>query len=204
MVRVPIRHSLPNFRTVSTFGSLKNGNCLSLMGGQYRGRICNGTSVLTDGIVPALSNVSNGSPESHWASQLLTMEQNNNEQIALSFEVENQIYDCVELAVVNCPQWRMNASRINIYSDASFRPEREDALFGSSISNYSLSNTSCDYLVKFYVSFMPVNSSYFNIEFPGLSLLNYVFVGEISFLSDAHDCEQWPPELIETTIDRKI
>ena len=207
---VPIRYSLPTFRTVSRFGSLKDGSCSSVVSwlnqtNIHCGRICNGASVLTDGIIPALSNVSNDSG-SLWASQLLTMTQSNEELIALSYEVENQIYDCVELAVVNCPQRHWNVSMINIYSDTSFRPERMNDSLGTNVkADYVLGNTSCDYLVKFYVSFKPVNSSYFNIEFPGRSSENYVFVGEVSFLSDVYDqCEKWPPELIENTIYRKI
>ena len=176
---VPVRHSLPRFRTVPRFGSLKNGSCKLVMNGTYRGSICNGTSVLTDGIIPALRIDSS----SLWASQLLTMEQSRTERIVLSFELENQVYDCVELAVVNCPQRNWNASMINIYSDTSFRPERESESLGILEANYVLSNTSCDYLVKFYVSFMPVNTSYFNIEFPVHTSNNYVFVGEISFFN---------------------
>ena len=209
MVSVPIRLSLPKTRAVSLFNSSINGNCSSLMtsdppdGMIYRGIICNGTNVLNDGIVPALDNVSDDS-SSLWASQLLIMKQSN-KQITLSFEVENQVYDCVELAVFNCPERRlsMNASRINIYSDTSFRPEREVDSFGTNETSYFLSNTSCDYLVKFYVSFMPVNSSYFNIEFPALGSENYIFLGEVSFLSGAGDCEQYPPELIRKTIYRQ-
>ena len=37
-----------------------------------------------------------------------------------------------------------------------------------------------------------------NIEFPSLQR-NYVFMGEVSFLTGADDCEQWPPELINET-----
>ena len=200
MVRVPIQHSLPDARTESMFGSLENGNCSSVIPGSYRGSICNGTSVLNDGIIPALSNINDS--ESLWAAQLLTMKQSRStEPIVLSFKVENQIYNvnCIELAVFNCPQGGMNATRINIYSDTSFRPEREDTSFGSNETNYFLSNTSCDYLVKFYVSFTPVNSSYFNIEFPAHTSENYVFLGEVSFLTGADNCEQYPPELIKTT-----
>ena len=204
MGRVPIRHPLPNARTKSVFGSLENGNCSSLIlgpstpDGIHRGSICNGTSVLNDGIIPALRNVSSDS-RSLWAAQLLTMEQSKIEQIVLSFEVENQVYNCIELSVFNCPLRHMTASRINIYSDKSFRPERVEASLGTNEVNYSLSNASCDYLVKFYVSFTSVNSSYFNIEFPALTSENSVFVGEVSFLTGADNCEQCPPELIETT-----
>ena len=109
----------------------------------------------------------------------------------------------MELAVFNCPEMDMSASRLSIYQDNSFRPGRDfgetENSFGTNIKNHSLNNASCDYLLKFYVSFMPVNSSYFNIEFPVLNSINYVFMGEVSFLTGAGDCEQWLPELIEKT-----
>ena len=200
MVSVPIRHSLPNHRARSLFGSSITGNCSVPPYPGNRGSICNGTSVLNDGVIPALNDVSDNS-ESLWAAELLTTRQKSN-TIVLSFEVtEFQFYDCLELAVFNCPQRNMDASRFNIYRDTSFRPNRMNELLGERIKkNHSLSNTSCDYLLKFYVSLMSeVNSSYFNIEFPSLTSENYVFVGEVSFLTGAGDCEQWPPELIETT-----
>ena len=199
-MNVPInRHSLPNARTVSEFGSLEDGNCSSVIHSStrhfiYRGSICNGTSVLNDGIIPALSNITSDSL-SLWAAQLLTMRQVKSLRIVLSFEVENQFYDCMKLVVFNCPENGVNASRINVYRDTSFRPERQDTSLGIAIkANHSLSNTSCDHLLKFYVSFMSVNSSYFNIEFPGRTSHNYVYVGEVSFLAGAGDCEQRPPE----------
>ena len=205
---VPIRHSLPDARTVSKFGSSENGNCSQIRHSSehsdiHHGGVCDGTSVLNDGIIPALSNVSNDSM-SIWAAELLTMKQVRNVPIVLSFEVMNQSYDCMELAVFNCPQMNMNASRLSIYQDNSFRPGREfgeiDSSMGTTIKlNHSLNNASCDHLLKFYVSFMPVKSSYFNIEFPVLSSENYVFMGEVSFLAGAGDCEQCPPELIEKT-----
>ena len=201
MVSVPIRHSLPNHRAQSLFGSSITGKCSAPPhAGTNRGSICNGTSVLNDGVIPALNDVSDNN-ESLWAAQLLTMRQRKDIRIVLSFEVENKFYDCMKLAVFNCPERAMNASRMNIHRDTSFRPEREDDSLGTNITaNHSLSNTSCDYLLKFYVSLMSeVNSSYFNIEFPSLKSENYVFVGEVSFLTGAGDCEQWPPELIETT-----
>ena len=197
---VPIRHSLPDARTVSKFGSSENGNCLQIRPSSepdiHRGSVCNGTSVLSDGIIPALSEVGNDS--SLWAAELLTMRQMNT-RIPLSFEVKNDFYDCMELAVFNCPGRDMNASRVNIYRDTSFRPERQIVSLGINIANYSLSDTSCDYLLKFYVNITSeVNSSYYNIEFPSLQQ-NYVFIGEVSFLTGADDCEQWPPELINET-----
>ena len=204
---VPIRHSLPDHRTVSKFGSSEDGNCLQIRRSSepdiYRGSICNGTSVLNDGIIPTLSNVSNDSM-SFWAAELLTMRQVGNVPTVLSFEVMNQSYDCVELAVFNCPQMNMSASRLGIYQDDSFRPGREfgeiDSSMGTAIKlNHSLNNVLCDHLLKFYVSFMPVKSSYFNIEFPVLNSINYMFMGEVLFLTGAGDCEQRLPELIEKT-----
>ena len=199
MVSVPTRHSLPNNRLIPMFGSLKNGSCSSAVSSAYRGGICDGTSVLNDNIIPAL-NVSDDS-KSVWASQLLTMKRGSNGPIVLSFEVENQFYDCIALAVFNCPERGMNASIFNIYSDISFRPERSNVSLGNEIkANHSLSNYSCEYLLKFYVSSQSTQSSYFNIEFPNYTeVISHVFVGEVSFFSGAGDCDLWPSELIETT-----
>ena len=197
---VPIRHSLPDSRTVSEFGSSDDGNCLQILRSSehsdiYRGSVCDGTSVLNDGIIPALSNVSNDSM-SFWAAELLIMRQVRNVPIVLSFEVMNQSYDCMELAVINCPQMNINVARLSIYQEDSFRPGRDfgetESSLGTNIKNHSLNNASCDHLVKFYVSFMPINCSYFNIEFSMLNSTNYVFMGEVSFLTGAGDCEQWP------------
>ena len=205
---LPIRHSLPNARIEARFGSSPTGNCSSVIhgpspqNGLYRGSICNGTSVLNDGIIPALSDINWDSGSlSNWATQLLAMKNENNLPIVLSFQVENQVYNCIELAVFNCPEENVNASIINIYRDTSFRPENENESLGVSIkSDYSLSNTSCDYLLKFYVNIMSeVKSSYYNIEFPTFNPENFIYVGEVSFLTGADDCERWPPELIETT-----
>ena len=166
---IPIRHSLPNTRTMMKFGSSQDGKCSSVIHNStqhliYRGSICDGVSVLNDGIIPALSEVGNDS--SLWAAELLTMRQMNT-RIVLSFEVKNDFYNCMELAMFNCPERNMNVSRVNIYRDTSFRPERQTDSLGINIANYSLSNTSCHYLLKFYVNIMSeVNSSYYNIEFP--------------------------------------
>ena len=202
---VPIRHSLPDTRTKSEFGSSEDGNCLQIRRSSehsdiHHGSICDGASVLNDGVIPALSEVSTND-SSLWAAELLTMKPVNS-RIVLSFEVKNDFYDCMELAMFNCPERDMTASRVNIYRDTSFRPERdsETVSFGINIARYSLSNTSCDYLLKFYVNIMSeVNSSYYNINFPLLKQQNYVFIGEVSFLTGADDCEQWPPELIKET-----
>ena len=71
---VPIRHSLPDARTVSELGSSEDGNCLQIRRSSepdiHRGSICDGASVLNDGIIPALSEVGNDS--SLWAAELLT------------------------------------------------------------------------------------------------------------------------------------
>ena len=212
-VSIPIRHSLPDTRTVSKYGSSEDGNCLHVRRSSdhsdiiYRGSICNGTSVLNDGVIPALSNISyTNDSHSIWAEQLLIMKHESNLPIVLSFEVENRSYDCMQLAIFNCPNKQMNASRVRVYRDTIFRPQRpplpnKTVPLGDMIKDHVLSNTSCIYLLKFYISFMSnVTTPYFNIEFPAFSsALNYVLVGEVSFLSGTGGCEQWPTELIQTT-----
>ena len=64
-----IRHSLPP-QLVSVFGSDVNGKCTSISG--TGNNICNGTSVLNDGIISALSGTRQEN-NSEWAAQLFTM-----------------------------------------------------------------------------------------------------------------------------------
>ena len=68
-----IRHSrsLPS-QLVSVFGSDVNGRCRCASISGTGNNICNGMSVLNDGIIPALSGVSQET-NSEWAAQLFTM-----------------------------------------------------------------------------------------------------------------------------------
>ena len=81
--------------------------------------ICNGTSVLNDGIIPALSQETN----SEWAAQLFAMRRAGNERIFMSVEVPVMSLDSVQLAVFNCPQQGIYAPAVNVYVDSSLRPE---------------------------------------------------------------------------------
>ena len=175
-----------------------NGRCTSICGDNNN--ICNGTSVLNDGLIPALSGVSED-PQSQWAAQLFTMGRamSGTARIILSFEVERAIYNRVELAVFNCPERGIYTPVINVYVDFSFRPVRDnDGTLTNFITNQSLPSTSCDHLIKFCVQFSgAVSVPYFNLEFPHQDNSNssFVFLGEVTFLrSGAEPCG--PPELI--------
>ena len=97
----PIRHSLPPELESGLFGSPVNGGCSSTSG--TNNEICDGTSVLNDGILPALSGVSNDSA-SQWASELFTMRRSGTDSIVLSLGVlTGHIHNRVELTVFNCP-----------------------------------------------------------------------------------------------------
>ena len=174
-----------------------NGRCTSICGDNNN--ICNGTSVLNDGLIPALSGVSED-PQSQWAAQLFTMGRamSGTARIILSFEVEHNTYDRVELAVFNCPERGIYTPVVNVYIDTSFRPERDGANLGFFNTNQSLLSTSCDHLIKFCVQFFGgVSAPYFNLEFPYQTNSNpsFVFLGEVTFLHNgAESCG--PPELI--------
>ena len=144
----PIRHSLPTQVLQPVFGSQAAGRCTSIAG-----NICNGTSVLSDGIIPALSGISN-CPQSEWANQLFTMRRNLNRdaRIVLSFEVKPINHDRVELVVFNCPEYAIYSPFVNVYIDIWFDPE--DSSLGRLISNQSLSVASCDHLIRFCVTSM--------------------------------------------------
>lgn len=196
-VNLPVRHSLPSKRLYPKFGSHVNGHCTPSPSGD--GNICNGTSELNNGIIPALSGVSNDT-QSQWASQLFTLRRNSvgTARIILSFEVEHATYDRLELTVFNCPEMGIYTPRVNVYVDDSFRPGRDDRGVGNIVVNRYLLNTSCDHLVNFCVMFNDsLSASYFNLEFPHQNNLNshFVFLGEVTFLdSGMEPCD--PPKLI--------
>ena len=202
-VSSPVRHSLPQYRLQPLFGSEMNGRCTSISGDNNN--ICNGTSVLNDGIIPALSGVSDD-PQSQWADQLFTMGRTmtGTARVILSFEVERAIYNRLELAVFNCPGQGIYTPVVNVYVDFSFRPERSDSTIGFFNTNRSLLSTSCDHLIKFCVQFSgSVSVPYFNLEFPHQDNSNssFVFLGEVTFLRNAAEpCG--PPELITMPVGK--
>ena len=192
-----IRHTLPS-QLVSMFGSDVNGRCTSISG--TGSNICNGTSVLNDGIIPALSGVSQET-NSEWADQLFTMRRQGNERIIVSVEVPPTCLNSVQFTVFNCPQQGIYAPVVNVYSYSSLRSEITGSLpANKSITNETLTATSCDHLIKFCVDFGSVFTlPYYILEFPYQNNSDFVFLDEVIFsnLLDA-PCPQ--PELITMTV----
>ena len=166
----PLSHSLPPQR-VSVFGSQAEGGCTSISN-----IICNGTSVLNDGIIPALSRVSD-SPSSQWAAQLFTMTRSATEDIILTIEVDGVSHDRVEFAVFNCPDRGIYAPQVEVYFANS------DGVSLALVTNQSLTNTSCDYLLNFCVDFPIAQVTHYNIIFPYQNNSNSVFLGEVKFIN---------------------
>ena len=113
--------------------------------------------MLNDGIIPALSGISNSS-QSEWADHLFTMRRtlsNSSAGIVLSFEVEPVNHDRMKLALFNCPERAIYTPVVNVYVDTSFSPEHLDILKMSQ----PLSETSCDHLIEFCVDLMEQSRS---------------------------------------------
>ena len=87
--------------------------------------ICHGTSVLNNGIIPALSGVSQEN-HSEWAAQLFTMRRQGNERIIVSVEVPPTCLNSVRLTVFNCPQQGIYAPAVNVYSYSSLLKTRNN------------------------------------------------------------------------------
>lgn len=134
------------------FGSDVNGNCTNTIGNNSN--ICIGTSVLNDGDIPVFSGISSDI-ESLWAAKLFTMERPNSlAKIIISFEVEPLDYDHVEIVLFNCPELKISAPFINIYSNrASFRVESADKILGNLRVNQSIVGFSCSHLIRFCIKF---------------------------------------------------
>ena len=179
----PLRHSLPPQRE-SVFGSQADGGCTSISN-----NICNGTSMLNDGDIPALSGVSD-SPSSQWAAQLFTMTRSGTENIILTVEVDGVSHDRVELAVFNCPEREIYAPQVQVYFANS------DGISLFMVANQSLTNTSCDYLLKFCVDFPTAEVTHYNVIFPYGINSNSVFLGELTFFNYIEEVVCVPPELI--------
>ena len=168
----PISHTLPRELESGLFGSPVNGGC-SLTSGTNND-ICDGTSVLNDGILPALSGVSSD-PASQWASELFTMRRSGTDRIVISVVLPSgRIHNRMELAVFNCPQWGIYAPQIIV----------ELANVGNIVANVALPNVSCEHLLKFCVEFNT------GVSIPNLILMfsyqnnsNFVFLGEVIFIN---------------------
>ena len=90
--------------------------------------ICDGTSVLNDGNVPPLGEISDD-PQSQWAGQLFTMNRtvttSGVANITLSFQVGLKCteHDCMEIVVFNCPQKGIYTPTVKLFIDNTFRPK---------------------------------------------------------------------------------
>ena len=157
--------------------------------------ICNGTSVLNDGIIPALRRVSQVT-NSEWAAQLFTMRRAGNERIIVSVEVPAMVHDSIQLTVFNCPQQGIYALAVNVHSDSSLRPEITGSIPANRFINETLTATSCDYIIKFCVDFGSVFTlPYYILEFPYQNNSDFVFLNEVTFSNlDGANCP--PPELV--------
>ena len=198
-VNHPVRHSLPQ-ELMNLYGSDMKGRCTSVS--RANSDICSGTSVLNDGIIPALSGVSDST--SQWAAQLFTMRRSGTDSIVVSFEVPQVVHDRVELSVFNCPERGIYAPSVTVYVDAgSFLPERDNDNLGDHNTNMPLLKTSCDYLFKFCVELAGgVMVRYLNVEFPFQNNSDFVFLGEVTFLNVLDPNEACgEPELITSTVN---
>ena len=169
------------------FGSLVDGGCSSTSG--TNNEICDGTSVLNDGILPGLSGVSSDSA-SQWASELFTMRRSGTDPIVVSVELPSgRTHDRVELAVFNCPQWGIYAPRVII----------EVADIGNMVADATLPNVSCEYLLKFCVEFnMGVGIPNLKLTFPYQTDSDFEFLGEVTFTILNSPCD--PPQLITVRV----
>ena len=147
------------------FGSPLNGGCSSISG-----EICDGTSVLNDGILPALSGVSSD-PAFQWANELFTMRRSRTDQKVVSVEIPSVTHNRLELTVFNHPQLGIYAPQVMVYIADSLKND----LF--MIANMTQSEVSCDYLWKFCVQFSSgVGISNINLVFPTRSTLILYFL----------------------------
>ena len=194
-VTQPIRHALPPELESGLFGSPENGGCSSISG--TNNETCDGTSVLNDGILPALSGVSNNST-SEWANKLFTMRRSGTEQIVVSVELPSGgLHNRMELTVFNCPQLGIYVPQVIVYAADSLN---NNLLMVAAVT---LPNVPCycDYLWKFYVQFTGgVGIPNFNLVFPYQNNSDFVFLGEVTFLNDFDKPQCRPPEQITMPI----
>ena len=183
--RVITRHNLPQQRLELVFGSQNNGSCTDVSESLDGNPVCADTSVLNDGIIPALDGV-NSSNNSAWATELFTLRGTHGRVTRLSFEVDSENHDRMELAVFNCPEMGINISSFSVYFDESFRPDRNgtNETLGSFIMESQLMVTSCDQLLVYCVKYNTTQppTRFINLEIPNRNL-DYVFLGEVTFLN---------------------
>ena len=175
------------------FGSPVDGGCSSTSG--TNNETCDGTSVINDGILPALSGVSNDS-QSQWAAQLFTMRRSGTDRIVVSFEFPILSTSCnrLELAVFNCPQLGIYAPQVSVYVANAMNVDL------TRIVDMTISKVSCDHLLKFCVELGGAGIPNLNLVFPYQNNSGFVFLGEVTFLNDPNNNQCDPPEPITMTL----
>ena len=194
------RHSLPQLRLELVYGSQCNGSCTNVSQSLYGIPVCTGTSVLNDGIIPALDGISSNEASS-WATELFTLSGVSG-RIILSFEVDSMDHDRMELAVFNCPGMGINSPRVDIFFDSPFRPDRIGSIqsLGNLSTESQLVGTSCDHLIVFCVKYntsvdAPSPTNNISLVFPRANQTSskYVFLGEVTFLKGGDEpCDPTP------------
>ena len=184
-----LRHTLPPELESGLFGSPVNGGCSSTPG-----EICDGTSVLNDGIIPTLSGVSSD-PASQWANELFTTRRSGTNQIVVSVEfLSTTTRNRMELAVFNCPQLGIYAPQVTVY----IADTMNNNLPMGMIASETLPDVSCEFLLKFCVDVgSGVSVPNINLVFPYQNNSDFVFLGEVTFFNDPNPnsvCD--PSELI--------
>ena len=197
-VNRPIRHTLPPELESGLFGSPVNDGCSSTSG--TNNEICDGTSVLNDGIIPVLSGVSSV-PASQWANELFTLKRSGTSQIVISVEVPGVNHNRMELTMFNCPQLGIYAPQVMVYIAISLSANANLQM----VANLTLSEVSCEYLWKVCVRFNGgISIPNFNLVFPYQSNSNFVFLGEVTFLNDPINFQCSPPELVTVTTPQPL
>ena len=195
------RHTLPQNRLESLYGSDRNASCSLKNNIGIGDRVsCDGASVLNDGIISALDGVSSNQT-SKWATELFTLRRPTpTARIILSFEVDSDNHDRMELVVFNCPGMGISLPIVDIYFDSSFRPDRSGSELGNLNLQQQLMGTSCDHLLVFCVQYSQTDAAsptrYINLEFPPSNIINsdFVFLGEVTFLNGGSEpCDPTMP-----------
>ena len=166
----------------SVNGSHHNGQCEAVA----QGRICVGTSVLTDGNVPSL-----GGFQGNWAAGLLTVNRSG-QPFHIGFDPGRTVgVTRVELDMFNCPHWGIAAPRITVYTLQTFPFFHSGAatIIGSTTTE---TITSCNSTVRVIISLQsPQNlKPYYFIEFtfnvpgPSGSKIEWVHIAEVVFYGE--------------------
>ena len=179
----------------SVNGSDVNMGCTSPLVDSGGVMVCSsGCSTLLDGISPTIDTST-----SDWASQLVTVRKtyyyyDNIDNIVEFYHVpltfffdQNVTLTGIELDMFLCPEWKIDAPYITVYGD-----EENNLVFkvrsGYRFKNYKPSQSSCDSISTFRISFGDslTSSSYRTwhivvTHFP--ESIEWVHVGEIRFLT---------------------